>query len=291
MNELEEIIAFLREKPYLLKMGAYTVSKRFNIDIELFKQARDNFKNKTLKTKLIHKEGPKILIFDVETAPMRAYIWSRWKQNIYLDQTISEWFMLTWSAKWLFSKEIISNRLTGKEVLKEDDSRIVKELWKLFDTADIVIAHNAKGFDILKCNSRFILNGLYPPSYYKVIDTKEIAAKHFGFSSNKLDALAQLFHIPVKLHTGFELWSKCMEGDEKSLKYMEKYNKHDVEILEEVYLTLLPYIKGHPNYNLYIDSIAPVCPTCGGTHLESTGYYYYTPVSKYENFRCVECGS
>ena len=45
---------------------------------------------------------PKILLFDVETAPMRAYVWGRWKQNISLNETISEWYMLCWSAKWLY---------------------------------------------------------------------------------------------------------------------------------------------------------------------------------------------
>ena len=31
-----------------------------------------------------------------------------------------------------------------------------------------------------------------------------------------------------------------MNGDEKSLKYMETYNKKDVTILEKVFIKLLP---------------------------------------------------
>ena len=112
--------------------------------------------------------------------------------------------MLSWSAKWLDGK-LQSAVLESKEVLKEDDGRIVKKLWKLLDEADIVIAHNGEKFDIPKINSRFIIHGLNPPKPYKQIDTKKVAAKQFGFSSNKLDALAGYFGFPLKKDTDFEL--------------------------------------------------------------------------------------
>ena len=58
------------------------------------------------------KKFPKILILDIETSPLKAYVWKRWKENISLDQTISEWFMLCWSAKWLYSAETMSCSVT-----------------------------------------------------------------------------------------------------------------------------------------------------------------------------------
>ena len=151
-------------------------------------------------------------------------------------------------------KEVYSNVLTPQEILNEDDGRIVKNLWKLLDEADIVIAHNGKKFDIPKINARFILNECPPPSFYKQIDTKEVAAKQFGFSSNKLDALAGYFGFKVKLDTDFSLWERCMRGDDEALQYMEIYNRHDVELLEEVYIRLRPWIKAHPNVALYVEA-------------------------------------
>lgn len=53
---------------------------------------------------------------------MRAFVWKRWKENISLGQTISEWFMLCWSAKWLYSTEVYGESITPEDVLKEDDS-------------------------------------------------------------------------------------------------------------------------------------------------------------------------
>ena len=240
--------------------------------------------------KQVPQVGAKILILDIETTPIKAWVWSRWKQNIYLDQTISEWFMLTWSAKWLFSNKILSARLTKQEVLAEDDSRIVQEIWKLINEADIVVAHNGLAFDEKKLNARFLLNGLKPTAPYQSIDTKLIAAKQFGFSSNKLDALAGYFGINVKLDTDFELWAKCMDGDEKSLKYMEEYNRHDVEILEEVYLRMRPWMRSHPNIGLYLDTENPVCSACGSTHIHQEEDYV-TMVGKYPTYICDDCGA
>ena len=49
---------------------------------------------------LVNKEdqAPKILIFDIETAPMQAFVWKRYKENVSLEQSISESYMICWSA-------------------------------------------------------------------------------------------------------------------------------------------------------------------------------------------------
>jgi len=236
---------------------------------------------------------PKILIFDIETSPLQAYIFQKsvWGGNVGDNQVISEWFALCWSAKWLFNDNIMSARLTGKEALREDDSRIVKLLWKLFDEADIVVAHNAMGFDVPNMNTRFILNGLPPTSPYQAIDTLSIAKKQFGFTHNSLNALGKIFGFDPKLDTDFELWKRCVSGDEEALQYMERYNVGDVVLLERIYLKLRPWIKGHPNLGLYVESDDPICPNCGSTELTwIDDKYYYTTASKFALYRC-KCGA
>ena len=516
--------------------------------------------------KIDKSKFPKILIFDIETSPLSAYVWGRFKQLITLDQTISEWFMLSWSAKWLNNPNMMSDVLTPEEALREDDSRITKSMWQLFNEADIVLAHNAcvqkdtpilmqdltwkkagdlvdgdkvvgfeeglppgtpyrtngqwnnplKGrgrvlkaatvtsnriekmeslkvtlsngdeiitthdhpwlaktradnylkwinsenlevgyrvtkmcspwdkdesyeagwlsgfiagegsllrgrktgvssiqfcqrptivqeqavdccdalsipffkytpkdnwglgrgdtdyfntlggkwrtfrilgeleikrlisnikwdcegglygqkvsefteseevtvvsvepcgqqeiavlstdtrtyiaggyamhncnFDTPKLNSRFIINGLTPPTPYRQIDTLQVARKEFGFSSNKLDALAGYFGIEHKSDTDFNLWKRCLAGEQEALDYMEAYNMKDVEILEQVYLKLRPWIKNHPNISLYLENEDETCPHCGSTNLADTGTFSYTNVSKFSNVRCLDCG-
>jgi hypothetical protein len=238
------------------------------------------------------KRLPKVLVFDIETSPLRAFVFQKsvWKANITDDQIISEWFGLCWSAKWLFDDTIISDRLTGKEAIAEDDKRITKSLWKLLDECDIAIAHNGDSFDIPNMNTRFIINGLLPPSPYQTIDTKTVAKKQFGFTHNSLDALSKLFGLGEKKKTDFDLWVSCVDGDDKSLAYMEEYNKEDVRLLEDVYLKLRPWIKGHPNLGLYVESDGVVCPNCGSEDVQWTGKFYFTQTGKYETFQC-NCGA
>jgi RNase_H superfamily len=167
----------------------------------------------------------------------------------------------------------------------------VETLWHLLNQADIVVAHNGESFDIPKIKSRFLIHGLPPTTFYQQVDTKKVAAKEFGFESNKLEALARLFGIEGKIETDFTLWSRCMDGNAEALIEMEAYNRQDIVVLEEVYLRLRPYIKSHPNWNLFTDSLNPVCPICGCEHLEPSGYYYFTQTGKYPNFRCMGCGA
>lgn len=283
---IPEIIEYFKKRPYAIKQGSGLLSRRLHCSRADVIEARN----------ILYKEGfekkfPKVLIFDIETSPMKAYVWKRWKENISLEQTISEWFMIAWSAKWLYGKTVMGEVLTPEEALNEDDSRIVKSLWELINQADVVVAHNGNAFDIPKMNSRFIIHGLPPTKPYFSVDTYRVAKRQFGFSSNKLDALAGYFGLAGKLDTDFDLWKRCLEGDAEALGYMLEYNKMDVKVLEEVYLKLLPWIKGHPNMNAFTDEEV-VCTNCGSTEVELLeGEYYYTQVNKYQLLRCKHCGA
>ena len=128
----------------------------------------------------------KILLFDLETAPLQTYMWSKWQKGVNDDAIISDWFILTWSGKWLFDDKIISHRCTAEEAKEQNDKRIVKELWQAFDEADIIIAHNLNKFDEKKSNTRFLFYQLPPPSPYLTIDTLLHARKRFAITSNRL---------------------------------------------------------------------------------------------------------
>lgn len=288
---LSSIVEKFLEKPYLIGMGAGSLSKIFGCAREDIYKVRNIIKSKQIEED--ERENinlPKILVLDIETAPLRGFAWSRWKQNINLNQTISDWYILTWSAKWLYESKMRSAQLTPEEVVKEDDKRIMLKMWDLLNEADIIIAHNGDSFDMPRLNAAFLKHNIIPPSPYKQIDTKKIAAKQFGFSSNKLDALAIMFNIPVKLGTDMSLWTRCMSGEQKALTEMGIYNDHDVEILEEVYLILRPWIKSHPNAGLYMQTEDPVCPYCGNKDVSLIeNHYSYTNTSKFELYRCNSC--
>ena len=157
----------------------------------------------------------------------------------------------------------------------------------MFDSADILIGHNGDAFDIKWANRMFAKYNLTPPSQYKTIDTLKVARQKFKFNSNKLDDLGNYLGVGRKIkHEGFELWKKCMAGDDKAYKDMIKYNKQDVKLLEDVYLKLRPYMNTHPVINPSSDLI---CPVCGGRHIQKRGWMF-TNVFMKQRLQCQGCG-
>lgn len=235
----------------------------------------------------------KVLILDIETAPILAYTWGIWNQNIQPSNIHTDWFCLTWAAKWLFEDKVYSGKLTSNEAKTQDDSRIIKGIWQLLNEADIVIAHNGQKFDLPKLNSRFIINKLHPPLPYQQIDTLLHIRRQFGFTSNKLDYVNHLLNLPRKKENdGMPLWVGCYKGDTKCLSEMLAYNIEDVRILEETYLRIRAWIKPHPNMGLFIlDETQDRCPSCGSNDLKAEGKEYKTTANSYEQFRCNNCGS
>lgn len=233
---------------------------------------------------------PKVLVFDIETSPMQVFVWHLHEQRISSESVISDFYLLSWSAKWLFSNEIMSDVLTSKEAINQDDKRIANSIWKLLNEADVVIAHNANGFDIPKLNTRFLYHDMLPPMPYRVIDTLTVARSKFKISSNKLSYLAKFLGVQEKLGSGYALWKDCFKGDKEALKSMVEYNRGDIETLEDIYVKIRPWIKSHPNMGLYVETDKPVCPICASTELDWRGTYPSNG-NVFKAFRCKGCGA
>lgn len=235
-------------------------------------------------------QPPKILLLDIETLPIEAKVWGVWNQNVAPSQIKKDWSIACWSAKWLFDSEAHGERVTAEEAVARKEDSILGSIWKMIDEANVVIAHNGNDFDLKKLNTKFLIAGMPSPSYYKSIDTLEVAKKNFSFTFNKLDWINKLLGIGTKMETSFKWWDEASEGNEKYLDMMLEYNMQDTFILEELYLKLRPWISGHPNMAVYSGKDFPVCPTCGShdLHWNST---YSTPLGLYKSFRCQDCGS
>lgn len=244
------------------------------------------------RTKALFKETmPKILLLDIETAPMIVLTWQLFKQHVTEQQIVKDRSILCWCAKWLYDDKIIGSRVSGSEAVNGEDYSIMQGIHQLLDEADIVITHNGNKFDLPILNSRFIVNGFDPVSPYQSIDTYKVVRKHFGFDSNKLDQIAKHLGIARKSNAPYKWWyDAVVYGDDGAVQNLFEYCQQDIVVLEEVYTELRPWIKSHPNMNLYIDSDSELCPNCGSDDLNWKGFYY-TTVNKYRAFQCNSCGA
>lgn len=257
---------------------------------------------------------PRTLIIDIETAPVQALTWWIHQQEIWINQIVSDWFILTWQAKELFAENVMWDTVTPLESLLWDDKRIMESLLSVINEYDIIVAHNWDNFDIKKIMTRFAIHWLHVDRRIKSIDTYKIAKREFGATSNKLDYLCRMFWLDVKIDTGwFQLWKDSI-GDVESCEYkvaehwnklsaiytfdtdriqtaldtMSEYCANDVIILEELYLTIRSYDRLHPNFAMYTNEDELVCPVCWSAHLSRT-WIYTTQLSKYDAYKCNEC--
>lgn len=235
-------------------------------------------------------DGPNILTLDIETAPLKVYAWGLWDQNTGVNQIDTEWSILAVCAKFLHQKDVLYKDCRGEPL---NDLELLAYVHKLLNAADIVVTQNGLGFDIKKLNARFVAEGFPPYSPVRHIDTKLVAKKHFGFTSNRLEWMGK--HIAGekksehKKFPGFELWSECLKDNLAAWKEMEKYNKQDVLSTEKLYLKMRPWIEGHPNVATYSDGAQHACPKCGSTHVQSRGVAT-TQFGRYIRYQCVDCG-
>lgn len=226
----------------------------------------------------------KILLLDIETSPNTAHVWGLWQQNVSINQLMESSYVLCYAAKWLNSDEMLFD-----SVQQSKPKAMLKGIHGLLNEADAVVHYNGTKFDIPTLNKEFLLHRYAPPSPYKQIDLLRVARSQFRFPSNKLDYVAQRLGLGKKTHhEGHELWVKCMNGDDSAWKVMEKYNKQDVVLLESVYNRILPWIKNHPNHNLFTDY--PACPTCAGSRLQKRGTAIST-TGTYQRYQCKDCGT
>lgn len=238
--------------------------------------------------------APRILIYDIETAPILAHVWGLFDQQIGLGQVKTDRHMLSWAAKWYgepASKVMYQDQSKAKRI--EDDKALVKALGELLDEADIVITQNGKKFDNKIVNARLAIHGLPPPSPAKQIDTLALAKKHFAFTSNKLEYMSDKLNTKYKKlkhakFSGFSLWNECLKGNKAAWAEMKKYNIHDVLATEELYEKLAPWGTG-VDFNVYSESLVNKC-NCGGTKFKHNGHQY-SAAGKFRRFKCLKCGA
>lgn len=246
--------------------------------------------------------GPRILVFDIETAPYVAYVWSLWKTNAI--DVAREWFMLSFAYGWydIDNQEIgpIDFVSCGQDPTfkagSDDDSYVASKLWRLFDQADVIIGQNHERFDIKKANERFFVHNMMPPSPYSTIDTKRVWNKSFAGSA-ALKYMARKADVALKQsNRGFSLWLDCMNNDPQGWAEMEEYNRADVVATAEVYTRLIPWVDS-PTSNVvnfgHWHQGEVTCKKCGNTE-DQAGFVkrgkHRTAASVFQTLECKKCG-
>ncbi len=228
----------------------------------------------------VSPNGPRILYIDIETELHTSQHFGMWNININPSLLVKPGRMMCFSAKWQDEPNMFFSKWdVGQEAM-------VQVAWALLDEADYVVHYYGTKFDIPHLNTEFLHAGLTPPAPFKQVDLKTACSKNFMFPSNKLQYVSTALGMAGKHKTDIDLWVETMAGDPKAQKKMEKYNRQDTDLLEELYHRLLPWIPSLPNRNLF-DGAG--CVACGSADVTRAGEYR-TALSVYPRYTCFDCG-
>lgn len=166
----------------------------------------------------------KVLFYDCETSPFRAWLWRVGsKISVGHDQIVdgdrTDVICVAW--KWLGESKVHSLNWGLKA---QDSSTLIKEFTKVVESADLVIGHNGDAFDTKQINTQRLLHNQPPIAWPTSDDTLKQMRKHFAFPSFKLDYLAKTLAGAGKSPMAFRDWIDIVQYKKaKKLKKMIKY--------------------------------------------------------------------
>lgn len=230
----------------------------------------------------------RVVLWDLESSPIITNTWTLYPKYITPDAIIQDWSIICGAWKVLGEKKIH----TAAIVTPGYDREVVIALREALVNADIIVHHNGDKFDLKKLNARLLFHNLDPLPPTPTIDTLKEVRKIAAFSSNKLDYIAKVLLGKGKIHVDYSLWLQVMNGSKKALKEMVTYNKMDVEVLEEVYERLKPFMKSHPHVGKMQGKPAPCsCRVCGSVKLKKNGIRITAQGAKRQEYQCRGCGA
>lgn len=222
----------------------------------------------------------RIGLWDTEFTPNTGHFWGLWDQNIPYPFVNDTQRMLCFGFKFLGKPtKVVDERVGRLEMLTQ--------LRDYLDEVDFLVSWNGTGYDTKMANREFLKEGLTPPSPYREIDLMRVVKQRFKFSSNKLGSIADELGVGKKIETGgFDLWRGVMAGDEKAWRKMRRYQKQDVDLLEELYHKLIAWIRmPHP-----VTDKADACRNCGSQKIQRRGLAR-TLNGSYARVHCQVCGA
>lgn len=174
----------------------------------------------------------KILFYDIETAPLKAYIWQLGEQVVRHHQLLNDTpftDIICISYAWNDGKPA---KTLGWDFEKQDSKSVTEEFDKLIAEADIVIGKNNAGFDDKHLNFHRMINnrnGMHDWNL-KSDDLERHLRRNFKMPSNSLDYISKLLGLGGKSQVGFEDWINIVEKrDKSSYDKMLSYCEKDVE--------------------------------------------------------------
>ena len=210
----------------------------------------------------------KVMIYDIETSRVSAKIWNTGQQYINHSTLTSHTRIISIAWKWLGKDKVHWVKWDSKQC----DKKLMQEFLLEYNKADMVIGQNNNSFDNKLVATRGAYHRLFVNKYIKSFDIYRQARSVFKLPSYSMAYMAKYFGLTLKQsHEGIHMWEMIENGTKKQqkeyLKKMIDYNVGDIITTEELYLTLLPYLKPVMSVATKIGNPKWACPNTGSTNV------------------------
>lgn len=235
----------------------------------------------------------KILFYDIETTPLRAWIWRLGDQTVRHDQLdIDHQMYKIICITYCWNDDKPAKALVWNQET-HDSSDIVKKFDALIGNADFTLGKNSDKFDVKHINIQRVLSGFDGmPEWAKYTeDLEKQIRKHFALPSYSLDYLSKLLELGGKKKMELKDWIDIVTFYGKSCKALNKmvsYGKKDVEDTRALWTKLEKHLT--PKWSMKaIKNDKEVCDHCGSKNLRKNGVRNLGK-TMYQNWFCNEHG-
>lgn len=219
---------------------------------------------------------PRIMFYDLETTD--------------LDADFGNLVAFGWKVLGEKDAHVLSLLDTNKvcktcgRVDAVDDKPLVVQAHKILSSADMWVTWYGKGFDAKFINTRILDAKLEPLPDIPHVDLYWTARGKLKLSSNRLASVQNFLQLPTaKTPITKRAWRRAQAGDVKSIEYIVEHCEKDVDVLEQAYERLRPYVSTHPRVN----GVDP-CRVCGG-NVQRRGTALTTLKGPRMRVQCTEC--
>lgn len=261
------------------------------------------------------KKQPKALFYDLETSPLKAWIWRLGDNTIRHAQL----------CKAQFSYQILTitycfNDGGPVKVLDWTDPDMLSKFDEIIQSADITIGKNSDRFDVKHLNTQRMLAGNegIPQWAMYTEDLEKQLRKHFALPSFSLDYVSELLGLGGKRKMEFQDWIDIVEyqtvlklqehlcpdqlmevvpiicgrdyidilkaGPVKQKK-MNTYGQKDTADTRKIWNYCLKHFTPKYNAGTFNQDGALRCKVCGSDDLQKRGIRY-AKTGEFQEFTC-----
>lgn len=217
---------------------------------------------------------PRILIWDLECTGLKADFGTT----------------LVTGYKWLGEKKVYTPCISDYTTFKNDptdDYGLIRDFIDVFNQADMTVTYFGTGFDKKWFQAKVMEHDLGVLPNTPMADLFYTVKANMALSRKSLQNVGYYLNLATeKTPVEGKIWRRASAGHAPSIKYIKDHCHADVQVLEELYLRLRPWIRQHPRLvsNEH-------CFNCGSEHLQNRGRAMTVYTGPRRRLQCQDCGA